>query len=176
MNTNNSSKIPSIYDLPLPVGSMNLFSQESDANFLSQLPKDLKDDKLKGVWAPHEDELLRTAVTEHSQPFQWEEISKFVPGRTPKQCRERWLFRLCPDVDKSPFQRWEDELIVIERARIGNHWTAIAAKLPGRTSCAIKNRWYTVLKNRVYPQASIHCTAHLSKKTSFMPQISQQYV
>jgi hypothetical protein len=75
-------------------------------------------------------------------------VATLIPGRTPTQCRERWMFRIGPGLNKAPFQDWEDELIIKEREKLGNHWTSIAGKLPGRTSCAVKSRWYSVLKNR----------------------------
>ena len=106
-------------------------------------------DRTKGNWSAQEDEELKNAIALVKGNISWEDISKKVPGRNPKQCRERWLYRLCPGVNKTPFQKWEDELIVLERQKIGNRWTAISAKLPGRTSYAVKNRWYTVLRNRV---------------------------
>jgi hypothetical protein len=58
------------------------------------------------------------------------------------------MFRIGPGLNKGPFEGWEDDLIIRERERVGNHWTSIAAKLPGRTSCAVKNRWYSVLKKQ----------------------------
>jgi hypothetical protein len=53
---------------------------------------------------------------------------------------------LNPEVRRSPFEKWEDELIRSEKQRIGNHWSLIAQLLPGRTACSVKNRWYTVLR------------------------------
>jgi hypothetical protein len=58
------------------------------------------------------------------------------------------MFWIGPGLNKAPFQEWEDELVIREREKLGNHWTSIASKLPGRTSCAVKSRWYSVLKNR----------------------------
>jgi hypothetical protein len=98
-----------------------------------------------GSWRDSEDELLRNAVSTHGDS-QWDSIALAVPGRTPTQCRERWVFRISPGLNKNPFERWEDELIVRERNRVGNHWTLIADQLPGRTSCAVKNRWYSSLR------------------------------
>ena len=141
-------KIPSIFELPLPNTINTLFDQNYLLKFEPVIDKD-KNQNMKGMWSEEEDNLLKEAIKNSLDPISWEEVSKIVSGRTPKQCRERWLFRLSPDVNKAPFQKWEDELIVIERQKIGNHWTAIASKLPGRTSCAVKNRWYTVLRNRV---------------------------
>ncbi|EAY17254.1 Myb-like DNA-binding domain containing protein [Trichomonas vaginalis G3] len=174
-----TQKIPSIFELELPSTTMNLFDQNIPRSPIEFEEKvDLKVDQLKGLWSPSEDELLRKAVSVMKQPISWEEISKFVPGRTPKQCRERWLFRLCPDVNKAPFQKWEDELIVLERQKIGNHWTAIAAKLPGRTSCAVKNRWYTVLRNRVQKPVSqrVFYPPVEALSVYYFPQFMPQYV
>jgi len=142
------TRIPSILDLPLPSNATLLFDSCIVSTSCSS-PETEKGSSMKGMWSKEEDVALTNAVKVSSEPISWDEISKAVPGRSSKQCRERWLFRLCPGVNKAPFQKWEDELIVLERQKIGNHWTAIAAKLPGRTSCAVKNRWYTVLRNRV---------------------------
>jgi hypothetical protein len=102
---------------------------------------------VRGSWTPHEDELLKAAV-QRLGTSHWDAISSVVKGRTATQCRERWLFRLSPGLKKAPFEKWEDELIIAQREKMGNHWTAIASCLPGRTSCAVKNRWYTVLRKK----------------------------
>jgi hypothetical protein len=81
--------------------------------------------------------------------YRWNSVSVVVPGRSPSQCRERWMFRIGPGLKKSPFEAWEDRLIIDEREKQGNHWASIALKLPGRTSCSVKNRWYSVLKKTV---------------------------
>lgn len=144
--------LPSIFELPLPASTFSFFESHGKVvpEFQQQQPEN-KATIQKGIWTNEEDCLLRQAISESNAPVNWEKIAQFVKGRSAKQCRERWQFRLCPTVNKEPFQKWEDELIVIERQRIGNHWKAIAQKLPGRTSCAVKNRWYTVLRNRVSP-------------------------
>ena len=100
----------------------------------------------KGAWSPEEDQLLIDAMKDLN-PVVWDVVAEKVPGRTPIQCRERWQFRLCPGVDKTKFQRWEDVLILKEQRRLGNKWTLIANKLPGRTVCSVKNRWYLYLRH-----------------------------
>ncbi|OHT07625.1 hypothetical protein TRFO_24116 [Tritrichomonas foetus] len=99
----------------------------------------------RGAWSTNEDTLLRNAVLRYGTNH-WDNVACTIPGRTPTQCRERWMFRISPGLKKSPFEPWEDDFIIAERAKIGNHWTQIASQLPGRTSCAVKNRWYTVLR------------------------------
>lgn len=106
-----------------------------------------KTNHCKGAWSKEEDERLRIAVSSCSPPL-WDDIAKSVHGRTPKQCRERWLYRLRPELKKTPFEHWEDQLIFEQKKKIGNRWTQIAMMLPGRTSCSVKNRWYTVLRNK----------------------------
>lgn len=110
--------------------------------------------KAKGPWTIAEDKLLLDSMASFSGHICWEELSKMIPGRSAKQCRERWQYRLHPDVNKSPFEPWEDELIIFERNHNGSNWSYIASKLPGRTSCAVKNRWYTVLRSRRPDQSS----------------------
>lgn len=103
---------------------------------------------IRGSWSQEEDQLLTKAVLSQS-PILWDLVAEQVPGRTAIQCKERWLYRLHPEVKKTRFEKWEDDLIIAERMKHGNHWTLIATKLPGRTSCAVKNRWYSVLRNKI---------------------------
>jgi hypothetical protein len=102
---------------------------------------------IRGCWSSTEDNLLSAAVTRYGCN-QWDAVAAQIPGRNATQCRERWMFRIGPGLNKTPFQAWEDDLIVDSRRSLGNHWTAIANRLPGRTSCAVKNRWYSVLRKR----------------------------
>jgi hypothetical protein len=101
----------------------------------------------RGAWQLHEDSLLRNAVGQYGI-HQWDSVTSEIAGRSSAQCRERWLFRISPGLNKSPFEQWEDDIIIKEREKIGNHWTVIALQLPGRTSCAVKNRWYSVLRKQ----------------------------
>ena len=100
-----------------------------------------------GNWSKFEDYLLTNAVMTYGIN-KWDTVAKEIPGRSSTQCRERWLYRISPGLKKTPFEPWEDDLIITERKLIGNRWSQIASKLPGRTSCSVKNRWYTILKRR----------------------------
>lgn len=61
-------------------------------------------------------------------------------GRTSKQCRERWYHHLDPTINKSAYTPKEDKIIIETQARLGNKWSQIAARLPGRTENSIKIR------------------------------------
>lgn len=94
---------------------------------------------VKGHWSPHEDELLRRLVA--AEQKNWGEVAAQIPGRTSKQCRERWHNHLDPNIVRGAYSPEEDRIILEAQARLGNRWSVIAAMLPGRTEDAVKIRW-----------------------------------
>jgi hypothetical protein len=78
----------------------------------------------------------------------WKLVSTHLPGRHPKQCRDRWLNYLAPWIKRGNWTIDEDELIKKSVKEIGTKWTRIQKILPGRTENDIKNRWYTYLSNK----------------------------
>jgi hypothetical protein len=107
-----------------------------------------------GAWTQQEDGLLTAAVAQLGS-HKWTDVAKFVPTRTSKQCRERWFDRLAPGIRHEPFEPWEDAIIMDAQREIGNHWSRIAQRIPGRSPCAVKNRWYSGLRNQHPLQAQI---------------------
>uniref|UniRef100_K3WX05 Uncharacterized protein n=1 Tax=Globisporangium ultimum (strain ATCC 200006 / CBS 805.95 / DAOM BR144) TaxID=431595 RepID=K3WX05_GLOUD len=94
---------------------------------------------VKGHWSPQEDDLLRRLVA--SEQKNWGEVAAKIPGRTSKQCRERWHNHLDPSIVRGAYTPEEDRIILEAQARLGNRWSVIAAMLPGRTEDAVKIRW-----------------------------------
>ncbi|KAJ6245584.1 myb protein-related [Anaeramoeba flamelloides] len=94
----------------------------------------------KGSWEKEEDELLYEAVQEIG-PLAWTQVASFVPSRTPKQCRERWINQLNPELIHGNWTQKEDEIILQCRTSLGNKWATIQRKLPRRSANAIKNRY-----------------------------------
>lgn len=94
---------------------------------------------VKGHWSPQEDDLLRRLVA--SEQKNWGEVAAKIPGRTSKQCRERWHNHLDPSIVRGAYTAEEDRIILEAQARLGNRWSVIASMLPGRTEDAVKIRW-----------------------------------
>ncbi|GIL57864.1 hypothetical protein Vafri_13091, partial [Volvox africanus] len=51
--------------------------------------------------------------------------------RSAKQCRERWLHHLKPDISKKSWNEQEEWALVVAHAEVGNRWADIARKLGG---------------------------------------------
>jgi hypothetical protein len=110
--------------------------------------KVLNPELVKGSWSPEEDEAIERWVSEHGASH-WSTLAATLPGRLGKQCRERWVNSLDPDIDHKAWTGVEDEILVQNHALMGNKWTRIASLLPGRTENNVKNRWNSCLKRRL---------------------------
>ncbi|KAK4363514.1 hypothetical protein RND71_018755 [Anisodus tanguticus] len=100
----------------------------------------------KGAWSPEEDQKLRAYIMRYGI-WNWRQMPKFAGlSRTGKSCRLRWMNYLRPDVKRGPFSVEEVETVIKMYDELGNRWSAIAAKLPGRTDNEVKNFFHTHLK------------------------------
>ncbi|KAL9236713.1 hypothetical protein vseg_011349 [Gypsophila vaccaria] len=111
---------------------------------------DNKDNGLKkGPWLPEEDQKLVDYIREHG-PGNWRALPKKAGlQRCGKSCRLRWTNYLRPDIKRGRFTFEEEEAIIQLHSVLGNKWSAIAAKLPGRTDNEIKNYWNTHIRKRL---------------------------
>jgi hypothetical protein len=94
----------------------------------------------KAKWTDEEDRMLEAAVAAHGTK-NWLTIAEEVPGRKGKQCRERWLTHMAPDINREAWSAREDALLVSKLLEHGRHWSKIREFLPGRSTSSVKNRW-----------------------------------
>ena len=79
---------------------------------------------VKGQWSRDEDDLLTKLVGEGHK--NWGALAARIPGRTSKQCRERWCHHLDPRIVKGEWTEEEDRTLVTMHDEIGNKWATIA--------------------------------------------------
>ncbi|KAL0329498.1 UNVERIFIED_CONTAM: Transcription factor [Sesamum radiatum] len=123
------------------VGGANNAGKRSDLN--------------RGAWTADEDAKLAQYVEIHG-PRRWKSVAvKSGLNRCGKSCRLRWLNYLRPDIMRGNISDAEDDLILRLHRLLGNRWSLIARRLPGRTDNEIKNYW----------------NAHLRKKSTLMEKL-----
>ncbi|ESW26590.1 hypothetical protein PHAVU_003G132100 [Phaseolus vulgaris] len=103
----------------------------------------------RGAWTAHEDKILREYIRVHGEG-RWRNLPKRAGlKRCGKSCRLRWLNYLRPDIKRGNITSDEEELIIRLHKLLGNRWSLIAGRLPGRTDNEIKNYWNTNLGKKV---------------------------
>ncbi|KAF8008549.1 hypothetical protein BT93_K2269 [Corymbia citriodora subsp. variegata] len=97
-----------------------------------------------------EDVLLRSCVQRYGEG-DWHRVPQIeflreqLAGlnRCRKSCRLRWLNYLKPNIKRGKFQDDEVDMIIRIHKLLGNRWSLIAGRLPGRTANDVKNYWNT---------------------------------
>jgi hypothetical protein len=69
----------------------------------------------------------------------WHEIEAQMPGRSARQCRDRWKLYLSPNVSHQPWPPDDEVQLQQLFQQVGPHWTTIARHFPNRTPHNVKS-------------------------------------
>ncbi|KAL3844856.1 hypothetical protein ACJIZ3_002259 [Penstemon smallii] len=102
----------------------------------------------KGTWTKEEDILLRKCIEKYGEG-NWHQVPvRAGLNRCRKSCRLRWYNYLSPNINRNHFTKEEVDLIIRLHKLLGNRWSLIAGRLPGRTGNDVKNFWNTHINNK----------------------------
>ncbi|KAK6284318.1 hypothetical protein POUND7_003270 [Theobroma cacao] len=103
----------------------------------------------KGAWTAEEDRKLAEVIAVHGAK-RWKIIAiKAGLNRCGKSCRLRWMNYLRPNIKRGNISDQEEDLILRLHKLLGNRWSLIAGRLPGRTDNEIKNYWNSHLSKKI---------------------------
>ncbi|KAH0433522.1 hypothetical protein IEQ34_027005 [Dendrobium chrysotoxum] len=109
----------------------------------------------RGPWTSREDALLTSYIQSHGEG-NWRSLPKLAGLlRCGKSCRLRWMNYLRPDIKRGNIGPEEEDLIIRLHRLLGNRWSLIAGRLPGRTDNEIKNYWNSHLSKKLKKQGLV---------------------
>lgn len=105
----------------------------------------------RGAWTAEEDAKVVEWVNTHG-PTKWTKCADHLGGiRSSKQCRERWVNSLNPDIKLDKWTQEENDTLHREYKRNGPKWALISQMIPGRTENSVKNHFYSAMRKAKLP-------------------------
>ena len=100
--------------------------------------------KTRCQFTASEDTMLKELVAQFGID-NWDKVACHMPGRNPRQCRERWTNFVDDNVCRDKWSMEEDALL-LEKYRIyGSKWKYLEMFFPGRKNYSIRNRLHSLL-------------------------------
>ena len=109
---------------------------------------------VKGHWTREEDQSLMDLINQmvsvmgNINQVDWTWVSQNVPGRSVKQCRERWHLNLDPSINRNPWSAEEDRLLLCLVEQFGSAWAKVSKAIDGRTENSVKTRHQSLLRQQ----------------------------
>lgn len=93
----------------------------------------------KSMFTEMEDTKLKEIVLKNGA-CHWGKIAMNLPGRSARQCRDRWFNYLDPLLSDKEWTKEEDNTLINMHKKYGNRWKDISNFLEGRSLNSIRNR------------------------------------
>ncbi|KAI0449716.1 hypothetical protein F5B21DRAFT_508865 [Xylaria acuta] len=107
-----------------------------------------KERRLPKRWSEEEDCILYEETQKQElagDTKDWHRIAAKLPGRTNKDCRKRWVNKVCGSLKKGPWNKNEDESLLDAVDRYGQRWTLVANEVGFRSPDQCAKRWQSNL-------------------------------
>jgi hypothetical protein len=124
------------------------FPTRTPAQIAARWFKCLNPELSKGRFTAEEDAQIQQHVATNGAK-NWKPITKILPNRSSKQCRERWENHLNPSLNLCPWTPEEDNFVYRQFKALGPRWAMIAKFLRGRTDVSVKNRFNASIRQRI---------------------------
>jgi hypothetical protein len=127
--------------------------------------------KARQLFSKEEDNMIKQLYEEFGMR-NWNRISQFLPARKAKNCRDRYLNYLQPNLKTEDWTAEEDSDLLKLVQQYGKKWMIISELLPGRSPISTKNRFTRFLENEgdkdfVIPKENKCRTARLALPDDF---------
>ncbi|KAI1372045.1 hypothetical protein F4677DRAFT_278572 [Hypoxylon crocopeplum] len=99
-------------------------------------------------WTEEEDRILHDETQKQASTGNikdWNRIAAKLPGRTNKDCRKRWVNKVCGSLKKGAWDDDEDERLLSAVEKYGQKWTLVANEVGFRSPDQCAKRWQSSL-------------------------------
>lgn len=123
--------------------------QEANINMLSP----------EKYWSTNEDEVIIRWVNIMGIKS-WTKCSKLLIGKTPKDCRDRWINKLSYDnrdkeISGEIWSKREEILLLLFIRKFGNCWSKLVRFFENKTTAQIKNKFYCLARISLKSESSL---------------------
>ncbi|CAD8191898.1 unnamed protein product [Paramecium octaurelia] len=126
-------------------------------------------------WNSKEDQLLLQLIQQYGK--KWSKIAQIIKNRNSKQCRNRFVNSLDPNLKQNGFTKEEDQLIYQKYLEYGSKWSQISKFLVGRSDNQIKNRFYNNIRSQYLQiQNPYYSKQTQSQPKEFLEQVREEHL
>jgi len=104
--------------------------------------------KKRRVFTPFEDSIL-LRIMNVGQEVSWSRVAEYIPGRTARQCRDRWVNYLNPNIEKKEWNSDDDSLLKEKYLQYGPKWAIILQFFPNTSYNSLKNHFYSKVSKQM---------------------------